>query len=101
MEKIIRYYNQNRVGIWVVILLVAFIILIIHTINGIYKEGNQQADNENETNTYIQQNYEEQSKSLIKAERIPEIYQKDFSSIIDNFLTYCKNHEPEKAYVLS
>ena len=44
MGKLIRYYNQNRVGIWVVILLITFIILIIHTLNGIYKEENQQAN---------------------------------------------------------
>ncbi len=102
MGKLIRYYNQNRVGIWIVILIFAFIILIIQTLNGLTKEQIEQENANSEANKNItnQVDYTKESRTLVSGDEVPEIYQKDFGKILENFLTYCKNHEPEKAYDL-
>ena len=103
MGKLIRYYNQNRIRIWLVILIIAFLILIIHTLNGFSKEENANVNskvNKENTETTNQVNYAKESRTLVDGTQVPEIYQKDFGSTIDNFLKYCKNHEPEKAYDL-
>lgn len=106
MGKLIRYYNQNRIRIWLVILIIAFLILIIHTLNGFSKEENANVknkvnqENTENTETTNQVNYTKESRTLVDGDQVPEIYQKDFGSTIDNFLQYCKNHEPEKAYDL-
>ena len=65
-----------------------------------YKENNEQnniiAENIAENNV----NYENQSKSLISGGTVSETHQDEFGKLLDSFLTYCKNHEPEKAYGL-
>ena len=102
MGKLIRYYNQNRVGIWIVILIFAFIIIIIQTLNGLTKEQVEQENANSEANKNItnQVDYTKESRTLVSGDEVPEIYQKDFGSTLENFLTYCKKHEPEKAYGL-
>ena len=102
MGKLIRYYNQNRIGIWIVILIFAFLILIIQALNGLAKEQNKQVNVNNDADKNItnQVDYTTESKSVVSGDEVPEIYQKNFGSTLENFLTYCKNHEPEKAYGL-
>lgn len=103
MGKLFRFYNQNRRKVWVAILVFIFAMLIIRALNGIYKQETQdnikQANTE-ENITEKNESYENQSKSLASGGSVSKSHQKEFGQLIDNFLTYCKNHEPEKAYGL-
>lgn len=102
MEKLFRLYNQNRKKVWLAIIVFIFAIIIIKTLNSMYREKSLSQE---ETNTYAnttqnQTKYENQSKSLVSGGSVSESYKEKFGNLIDNFLTYCKNHEPEKAYGL-
>lgn len=103
LGKLFRFYNQNRKKVWLIILVFIFAMLIIRSLNGIYKQERQdniKQSNTEENITEKEENYENQSKSLVSGGSVSKAHQKEFGQLIDNFLTYCKNHEPEKAYGL-
>lgn len=100
MGKLFRLYNQNRKTVWITILVLIFAIVIIRTLNRIYKENNEQNNVIVENVDKNEVSYENQSKSLISGGTVSETHQGEFGTLLDNFLTYCKNHEPEKAYGL-
>ena len=100
MGKVFRLYNQNRIKVWITILILIFAIVIIRTLNEIYKGDKDQNNTIAENITENKVSYENQSKSLVSGGTVSETHQDEFGKLIDNFLTYCKNHEPEKAYGL-
>lgn len=100
MGKVFRLYNQNRIKVWITILILIFAIVIIRTLNEIYKGDKDQNNTIAENVTENKVSYENQSKSLVSGGTVSETHQDEFGKLIDNFLTYCKNHEPEKAYGL-
>lgn len=100
MGKLFRLYNQNRKTVWITISVLIFAIVIIRTLNGMYKENNEQNNVIAENVTENKVSYENQSKSLVSGGTVSETHQDEFGTLLDNFLTYCKNHEPEKAYGL-
>ena len=97
MHKLLRYYNQNRKGIWVIILIIIFILLIIQAFNNVAKENKKTNEEEKETTDNVV-SYRNESKAIITEKEVSKSYQNDFGEIIDEFFTYCVNHEPEKAY---
>ncbi len=99
MHKLIRYYNQNRVTIWIMILVIAFIFFIIQVLNNVAKENNQKTNEQigKETTDNVV-SYRNESKEIITGGTVPEFNQQNFGTIIDQFFTYCINHEPEEAY---
>ncbi len=101
MGNLIRFYNQNRERIWLAIIFIVFIVLIVNVLNSIYKDKAEEQKKQNASSSNNQvKDYTHESKSLVSENDVPEYYKKDFGNLIDNFLTYCKNHEPEKAYDL-
>ena len=108
--NIFRWYNQNRGKFWATILVIVFLLLIIYTLNYLYKVQDQERNNriaENSSNTtnstqenVVQNPNRKQNQSMISGGTVPEGYEDIFSDLINNFFTYCKNHEPEKAYDL-
>ena len=107
MNKLIRWYNQNRGKVWLLVGAIIFLILIIYTLNNLYKAEDERVANqifqneaENQKTATTQNEYTKQSQSMVSGTTIPEQYKKTFGDLIDSFFTYCKNHEPEKAYDL-
>ncbi len=103
MGKIFRFYNQNRLAVWVLAAGALFVILVIYTLNSLSKEQNKKEQELAQNGESVQikdENYENQSQSMVSEDDVPSSYQKSLGSVIDNFLNYCKNHEPEKAYGL-
>lgn len=101
MHKLLRYYSQNRIKVWATILGIIFIILVIQVLNNIEKEKRQNSNEEEvgETTSDVV-SYHNESEMIIGNGEIPEVYQEGFGSVIDEFYTYCINHQPEKAYEL-
>jgi len=94
MDNIImRWYNQNRKIIWIVILTVVGIIALIQTLNNNYE--NDKNTISNSVTTYSKDNY-----SVITREEINETTSEESISLITNFIKYCNNQEIEKAYDL-
>lgn len=100
MHKLLRYYSQNRIKVWTIILAIIFVLVLIQVLNNIAKtnnEANNQKKSEEETTSNVV-SYSNESKSIITEGSVEKAYQDDFGEIIDEFYTYCINHKPEMAY---
>lgn len=103
MHRLLRFYNQNRMKIWVLILGVIFILLVIQVFNSIARTNREKQNREileKETTLDNVVSYDKQSESIISEEDVPEQYREDFGNVIEQFFTYCIQHEPQKAYNL-
>ena len=106
MYRLFRFYNQNRKKIWLMIGIIAFVFLIIQLLNNIAKEQNekdrQQHENIESTETTFNNvvSYDKQSESIISDDKVSGEKKVTYGKLIDEFFTYCINHNPEKAYEL-
>ena len=103
MHRLLRFYNQNRMKIWTLILGVIFILLVIQVFNSIARTNREKQNREileKETTLDNVVSYDKQSESIISEEDVPEQYREDFGNVIEQFFTYCIQHEPQKAYNL-
>lgn len=106
MYKLFRFYNQNRKKIWLMIGIIVFVFLIIQLLNNIAKEQNekdrqQQQNIENKETTFSNVvSYDKQSESIISGDKVSGKEKDTYGKLIDEFFTYCINHNPEKAYEL-
>ena len=72
MNKIIRFYNQNRKEFWKTVTVIIFIFAIIQLLNNIAKIQNQK-DQQANLNNVNENSYTEQSKSLISGGSVSKI----------------------------
>lgn len=101
MNKIRRFFNQNRKTILVAILFVAFIIIILQVLNHEAELTiEKQSSLSNNTNNYNNQSEYKPNQSIISNQEIEESTYKRQSNIIDNFIKYCNNGEVQSAYDL-
>ena len=95
MNKIIRYYNQNR---WEIILIIIVIVLGIFLLRFIdYSIAKKKKNIENTSK--IMQETEKESISIITGEEA-KTNTKNNKEIIQNFIKYCNAGETQKAYDL-
>ena len=86
--------------------IIAFVFLIIQLLNNIAKEQNekdrQQHENIESTETTFNNvvSYDKQSESIISDDKVSGEKKVTYGKLIDEFFTYCINHNPEKAYEL-
>ena len=99
MGKLIRFYNQNVRKVWIIVLIIVFALMIISAFNSMYKKRSEERNKEIQSGEYIQK-YHNESESMVSGGRVPDSVREDFGDLIDSFFSYCKNHEPEKAYGL-
>ena len=103
MHRLLRFFRQNRMAVWVLILGIIFIILVIQVLNSISRRNMEEENRkilEEETTLSNVVSYDNQSKSIISDEDVPEQYREDFGNLIEQFFNYCTQHEPQKAYSL-
>lgn len=97
MGKVRELYNQNRHMVWIIILILVAIIVLIQILNNFIsnkkaiEESNKQNTVIKSSNNNINENY-----SVITGQEV----KKEVSQVIDDFVYYCNNNEPEKAYAL-
>ena len=94
---IVRWYNQNRKMIWIVVLSIVAVIALIQTLNNHYKNNpkDESSSTINSTTAYNTDNY-----SVITQEKINENTSEESVDLIDNFFEYCNNGQVENAYNL-
>ena len=97
MHKMFRFYNQNRIKIWTIAIAVIFIISLIQILNRNAIEQSKNSENQETTLNNVVY-YDTQRKSIISSGEVSKKYSDDIGEIIDEFFSYCCNHEPEKAY---
>ncbi len=103
MLKIRRIYNQNKRGIWLVLLIIASIIIVIQLLNFIAKKQNEQRINTSlnisENTTKKERNLTSSSNhSVASSEKISSEELEKGAEVIEEFINYCKNGEIKLAY---
>ena len=99
MYRLIRFYNQNRRRILIIILIIVFILGIIQLLNyfsrmKIAKEDKQNALIEN---TEINKDVVSE-KSLISGQNVSGTQLNSETELIDEFIKYCNNKDLNAAY---
>ena len=99
MHKLWRFYNQNKLKVWAIVLAIILGWLMLQVVNNALKEANQTQENmNNEETTSNVVSYSNESQSIISGGSISSKYSEDLAQVIEQFYTYCINHEPQKAY---
>lgn len=92
MNKLVRYWNQNRGKIIITIAIIAFIIILIQIVNGIL-ENSEAKRKESETIDYTKP-----VQSVITGEVVSEEKTTENTNIIKEFVDYCNHKEYNKAF---
>lgn len=102
MNKWIRFYNQNRGKVFLTIIVIIFILVMVSLFNNVYKQKSKEESEKiaEEANDVEKNKYRNESKSLVSGGEVSGTKKNDFGDLIETFLSYCKNHEPAKAYGL-
>lgn len=96
MNRFIRWYNRNRKTFWLIVV-ISIIVISIPKILNQYAKDNKKDINSSINNTTI---YNNKKYSIITEETIEENKSNEFSNIINEFIEFCNNKNPEKAYEL-
>lgn len=92
MNKLIRFYNQNRTIFWIIVVCIVLVIALVQALNGYYK-NNKSSSVENDTTTY-----NTITEPIIKGDTIKENTISKITNLINSFINYCNNGEVENAY---
>ena len=93
MRNFIRYWNQNKKKIIIIVAIIAFTFIIIRIINNFYKNKPINVSSSNIDRT-------KPIQSVITGEKVSEEKTEENINVIKEFVNYCNNKEYEKAYEL-
>ena len=99
MNRLIRFYNQNRGFVILVAIIIALIIIIIQVLNGIVEkseEAKKQAKLNNADNKVSQNIMNNNDVSPITGEKVEN--NQVYTDIIKQFVEYCNNKQYDEAY---
>lgn len=101
MNKIIRYFNQNRKKVFIIIIIIVFLFGLLQLLNFFAKNNKNETINISGTNPVVQSNKSVVSeKSAVSGTNVPETKLKSETEIIDSFFKYCNDGDIENAYNL-
>ena len=93
-NKLLRFYNQNRYLVWIVVLTIVAVIILIHVLNNFLEEKDiEEYGNSGNENTI---NKQDKNYSVITGKKLKE----ETASIIQDFIDYCNNGNVDQAYEL-
>lgn len=98
MHKLLRYYNQNKIKIWAVVLAIVLGYALLQVLNSAIANHNTEENNEQETTSNNVVSYRNESESMVTGGRISSTYSEQIGQVINQFFTYCVNHDPQRAY---
>lgn len=97
MHKLLRYYNQNKIKVWGILLAIILGWIMLQVLNNAIKEQNTNENKDQETTSNVV-SYHNESESMITGGRVSSAYSDEIGAFINQFFTYCINHEPQNAY---
>lgn len=99
MYRLIRFYNQNRRRILIIILIIVFILGIIQLLNYFSRMKIAKEDKQNTLieNTEINKDVVSE-KSLISGQNVSDTQLNSETELIDEFVKYCNNKDINSAY---
>lgn len=98
LNQIIRYFNQNKRKIIIGVAVIAFLIILLITVNSII--GQNQPQENTDPNDYTVTDLEKPDESIISDVNLSEETAKINSEIIKSFVEACNNKNYEQAYNL-
>lgn len=99
MHKLLRYYNQNRLKIWAILLAIVLGYALLQVLNNaIANHNTEENNNEQETTSNNVVSYRNESESMVTGGSVSDLYSDEIGAFINQFFTYCVNHEPQRAY---
>lgn len=106
MYKLLRFYNQNRKKLWFIVAIIVFVLIIIQLLNSVAKQQNEEKIRQTEINKNQETtlnnvvSYDKQSEAIISNDNVSRNVRNINGKLLDEFFTYCVNHNPEAAYEL-
>lgn len=97
MYKLWKYYNQNRLKVWTVILAIVVGLALIRVLNTRLENKSSKNNTDKETTSNVV-SYRNESKSMVTEENVPDSYKEDFGKFVNQFFTLCIEHNPQAAY---
>lgn len=97
MRKLIRYFNQNRTKILLIVFIIVFLIIFVSVLNNIIKR-NLQEENNNISNIQVNKDTSIPDEVIISGEEISEEKAVEDKKIIEGFVQACNNKDYSKAY---
>ena len=99
MHKLLRFYNQNRLKIWAILLAIVLGYALLRVLNSaIANQNTDENNNEQETTSNNVVSYRNESESMVTGGSVSDLYSDEIGAFINQFFTYCVNHEPQRAY---
>lgn len=101
MNKIIRYFNQNRKKVYISLIIIVFLFGLLQLLNVMAKNKKEEEKDTSGINEIMQNNKSIVSnKSAVSRTSISEKKLKKDTDVIDNFFKYCNEGNIENAYNL-
>lgn len=104
MNRMIRFYNQNRKKIFVIGIIIVFLFILLQLFNNILKERDENAKSNiniiKNTNKIENENVLISDKSISNGKRLSDSKLNEDIDIIKKFIEFCNNKEFEEAYDL-
>lgn len=101
MNKIIRFYNQNRRKIFITIIIIAFLFALLQLLDKSLEIKNRyESDNMSKVENIENENILISGKSISTGEKISNLILQKDSEIIKKFIEYCNDKNLEEAYNL-
>lgn len=94
MNKLRRYWNQNKRKIIIIIAIIAFILILIQVVNQLLGQQRRTSQIERE------EGRNEPIQSIISGEKVPVEITKENNNIIKQFIDYCNQKDIQNAYQL-
>mgnify|MGYP006999057811 CR=1 FL=1 len=101
MNRIIRYFNQNRKKVYISLIIIVFLFGLLQLLNVMAKNKKEEEKDTSGINEIMQNNKSIVSnKSAVSGTSISEKKLKKDTDVIDNFFKYCNEGNIENAYLL-
>lgn len=94
MNKLRRYWNQNKRKLIIIIAIIAFILILIQVVNQLLGQQRRTSQIERE------QAKGEPIQSVISGEKVPVEITKENNNIVKQFIDYCNQEDIQNAYQL-
>lgn len=99
MHKLLRYYNQNKLKVWIIILAIVLGYALLQVLNSAIANQNTEEENKDqETTSNNVVSYRNESESMVSGEKVSSLYSDEIGEVINQFFSYCINHDPQRAY---
>ena len=97
MQKLIRYFNQNRKRILLIAIIIVLLIIIVRVWNYVIRTT-QQAESNGTSNTYTIRDTSVPDEFIISGEEISEEDGENDKNIVNNFIDFCNTKNYTEAY---